>query len=208
MKTSSVIQLACLSIALFLAGRFWGQRRTQASLATDAVAETASASETSAARATPINQDLNRLLLLMLRLSAPQPAAPNHSFTDTAERRAQRHSFYQREWARRFPDLDRDQIQAGLAINDESSAKTIRLQNELISGALSENEYEESVRQQYRDRQREARAVLSDDQYRRVVGVEPDSDFFEVAKGRVSDVPTAINDTTYTSKDQYAGSFK
>lgn len=137
--------------------------------------------------------DVSRLgtaLSTALRSHAAE-AAPARAYIETPEQRADRRRKIDRHLTETLGEISPQKRAALLELNDEATQVQMGLQAQVLGGSLSEADFDTQIHQRIVVQLDQLRAVVTDDEYRKLTGLEPDVDPYEYMRTGIGAVPAA-----------------
>jgi hypothetical protein len=122
--------------------------------------------------------------------SAPPPQAPAWVDETPAQRDA-RHQMIDKKITETLGDIPAEKRAALMQLNDEAVEEQRNEQVELMQGTASDAEVQEQNHQALLVQLGEMRDLLTDDEYRKMTGLEPGVDPYEYAKTGIGGASTA-----------------
>jgi hypothetical protein len=191
--------LALGGAAAFLAGgQLEARMRTKPApeLGASGVAVASWYDRSAGAQATPPGSrpDVSRLgtaLSTAMRSHAAE-SAPAQAYLETPDQRAERRSRIDRHLTDKLGTISPDKRAALLELNDEANQVQMSLQAQVLAGSLSQADYDAQIHQRIVVQLDQLRAVVTDDEYRKLTGLEPGVDPYEYMRTGIGAAPAAV----------------
>jgi hypothetical protein len=109
-------------------------------------------------------------------------AAPNNRpewFQESAAERDDRHRTIDRKITETLGEIPKEKRQALMELNDEATEVQLGLQGALMAGKLSQDDFDQQMHQRVMVQLDQLHGVLTDEEYRKMTGLEPGVDPYE-----------------------------
>lgn len=175
----AAVALGC--VAAFFAGGDVGARATVASSARAATPAPAVAVAPTATSATRPTGDVTRLGRAIEDALRPHAAAgaPAQAYVETPEQRAERHRTLHRKISETLGEVTAEKRAALIELNDEATQVQFGLQAAVLSGTLTQTDYDAQLHQRVLVQLEQLRGIVTDDEYRKLTGLEPGVDPYD-----------------------------
>jgi hypothetical protein len=195
--------LAVGALALACAGAFYGGSQLQTRVWSNPARTRLAGSVGSAARegeataaASPgsvATGELGRLgtALSTAMRSHAAPNAPSKAYVETDEQRAERHRTIDRHLTETLGAISPEKRAALLEFNDEATQVQFGLQAAVIAGSISQADYDTQIHQRIVVQLDQLRSIVTDDEYRKLTGLQPGVDPYEYMRTGIGAAPNA-----------------
>ena len=115
--------------------------------------------------------------------------APSQAYIETAEQRADRRRTVNRHLTEKLGTISAEKRAALLEFNDESTQVQMGLQAALLNGSLSQPDYDAQLHQRIVVQLDQLRTLVTEDESRKLTGLEPGVDPYEYMRTGVGAAP-------------------
>ncbi len=125
-----------------------------------------------------------------LRSHAAQNA-PAQAYVETAEQREERHRAINQNLTDTLGAISPEKRAALVELNDEATQVQYGLQAAVLGGSLSEADYDAEIHQRIVVQLDQLHSMVTDDEYRKLTGLQPGVDPYEYMRTGIGGVPKA-----------------